>query len=206
MHNQRLLQNVCLLEALDGGRFNPTLLVDVPADMEDGTPTGVFRPMVVTEDADAEVEGAGRFSLMLPDLEGAARAPFDVPLGVTLNLRSFSFSTTRSSRASSSVPSPQARAFFGFFISFGPLIIVGGRIRDGDATRAIGTGDLLDCLDGGEVGGWGCEGKTLETGTRDLARELSVGIVRRDVLGESMGVVGRGTGRKRAVSDGRSGP
>lgn len=161
--------------------------------------------MVVVEDADTEVKGAGRFSLMLPGLTGPVRAPFDVPLGVTLNLRSFSFSTTRSSSVSSSVPSPQVRTLFGFFISFGPLMIVGGRIRDGDATRAMGTGDLLDCLDGGEVG-WGCAGKTDETGTRDLARELSVGIVRRDVPGESMGVVGRGTGRKRAVSDGRSEP
>lgn len=89
--------------------------------------------------------------------EADTRAPLDVPRGVTLNLRSFSFSTTRSSIPSSSVPSPNARTVLGFFSSLGPVPPPRtaeddeGRMRDciedGEATRAKGTGEVLDCLD-----------------------------------------------------------
>lgn len=160
------------------------------------------------EDADGVAVMVGRLSLVLFEVF-IGRSMLDAAFGITLYFLSFSLSTTRSSRASSSVPSPHVRADLGFFMSFGPVGTALGRtIRDGDATRALanGTGDVLDCLEGGDDDddGAGWPGNTEDIGTRDLARELNVGIVSRVVPGESIGVVGRGTWTNREVRDGRS--
>lgn len=107
----------------------------------------------------------------------------------------------KSSKASSSVPSPKVRFRFGFFRTLGALgkLEVGACLERRDAAE--------DAAEGGREGGrggrgdvergrgaeakeGGIEGKTLEIGARDLRRDEDVGIVSRKAAELDDGVEG----------------
>lgn len=129
---------------------------------------------------------------------------FPYPFGCTRYLPSCSRSVGRSSKASSSVPSPYVRCRLGFFSTFGALVIgklelwpcrdftdlidvaEGGRGGNGDVERADDGGRANSGTAGGaEVG------KTLEIGARDFIRDDDVGIVSLRAAGFAEGVDGR---------------
>lgn len=109
-------------------------------------------------------------------------------LGCTLNLISLSPSKGRSSKLSSSVPSPYNFGRFGRFKTLIELVI-------GDGVGGLG------CWSEREEGGRGIRGefdldggrlgKTADTGGRAFNREEEVGIVRRRATGLEEGVEGR---------------
>jgi hypothetical protein len=111
-----------------------------------------------------------------------------VTLGCTLNLVSLSPSKGRSSKASSSVPSPYNFGRFGRFKTLSEPGMgdgVGGlgcwREREEGGRGISGEFDL----DGGRLG------KTADTGGRAFNRDEEVGMVRRRAAGLEEGVEGR---------------
>lgn len=116
-----------------------------------------------------------------------------VVLGWTRNLVSLSPSRGRSSKPSSSVPSPNTFGRFGLLKTFmepGTGAGVGGLGSWSDKEEGgRGISGEFD-LDGGRLG------KTADTGGRAFSREEEVGIVRRRAAGLEEGVEGRVGGTK----------